>query len=288
MKDNLLHLANYLLNALGSALIQLIILFGPVILFSLLLHMLAGLNEKLSYRVMGRRLYLLIFGWLGISIHELGHAFFALLFGHTITEMKLFTPSASDGTLGYVKHSYNKNSVYQTIGNFFIGLGPIILGSVLLYLISFILFAYKPANLPDMPAASGSLLNRDWLISFVTVNLKGFSGYLQQIFTAPGTVWWKIVLHLYLLYAIGSSIKLSPEDMKTAGRGFFLIIILLVLFNIATLWYGDFTIHSFRKASALLSDLYMLMALAIMINLAFTLILGLCRLILPSFSDYWK
>lgn len=288
MKDNLLRLATYILDALGTTLLQVIVLFGPVILFSLLLNMVAGLNERLSYRVMGRRLYLVFFGWLGISIHELGHALFALLFGHKITEMKLFTPSAHNGTLGYVKHSYNKNSAYQTIGNFFIGLGPVILGSVLLYIISFVLFAYKPANMPDMPTVSGSLLNRDWLISFGTASLKGFTGYLQQIFTGQGTVWWKIAIHIYLLYAIGSAVKLSPEDLKTACRGFLYIIILLILFNMATLWYGDFTLHSFRKAGAFMSDLYMLMALAIMVNLAFTFILSFCRLLLPSFSDSGK
>src|SRR6185437_12024785 len=71
----------------------------------------------------------------GVAIHELGHAFFCLIFRHKIVKMKLFSPQ-SDGTLGYVQHSYNPASTYQKFGNFFIGTGPIWFGTLLVYLIA--------------------------------------------------------------------------------------------------------------------------------------------------------
>ena len=49
--------------------------------------------------------------------------------------MQLFRPGR-DGTLGYVEHAYNRRSLYQSVGNFFIGTGPIWFGSALVYLLS--------------------------------------------------------------------------------------------------------------------------------------------------------
>ncbi|MGO0807158.1 hypothetical protein ACTPEF_24675, partial [Clostridioides difficile] len=37
--------------------------------------------------------------------------------------------SKNDGILGYVSHSYKKDNLYQSIGNFFIGIAPIIGGT---------------------------------------------------------------------------------------------------------------------------------------------------------------
>lgn len=40
--------------------------------------------------------------------------------------------SRNDNVLGYVRHSYNKNSLYQTIGNFFISIAPLIFGIIVI------------------------------------------------------------------------------------------------------------------------------------------------------------
>lgn len=68
-------------------------------------------------------------GGLGIIIHELSHFLIALLFGHQITSFKfLIMPwnlNEEDGSLGYVNHSWDDNSLYQNVGNVFIGTAPI-------------------------------------------------------------------------------------------------------------------------------------------------------------------
>ena len=74
-------------------------------------------------------------GGLGIIIHECSHLIIALLFGHQITRFKLLvlphelnTPDPANPdhqALGYVFHSWNERSLYQTIGNAFIGIAPV-------------------------------------------------------------------------------------------------------------------------------------------------------------------
>jgi hypothetical protein len=139
--DNWLHVTlQYIEKASLSSFFQLVAILGPLLFLSLLMHYLSLATEKISYKLFGVKGYLYVFGWLGTSLHELGHAIFALLFGHRITEMKLFKPDKETGTLGYVKHTYNKNNIFHLVGNFFIGIGPILLGTFFIFLLSFFLF----------------------------------------------------------------------------------------------------------------------------------------------------
>ena len=126
-------LLNYLLDVLQSTFNQLFILFGPLLILLVLLNFSAIFTARISLRFWGRNLFLYGFGWLGCSVHELSHAFFALIFGHKITEIKLFAPSKDGESLGHVSHSYNKKSIYHKIGNFFIGISPLLAGGIVLF-----------------------------------------------------------------------------------------------------------------------------------------------------------
>ena len=273
---------NYIFTVVVATISQLIILLGPIVILAIAMNFVAQKNETLGYRVFGQKTYLYVFGWLGTSIHELGHAFFAIIFAHKIKEIKLFSPH-SGKSLGHVKHSYTKGNPYQTLGNFFIGLGPILLGSVLLFIVTRLLFHLDIFAVAEQNRV---ILNTSIFTDFNTFQTtlanigKGVWQCTVQIFSGPQTSWWKLVLFFYLFYAIGSSISLSSSDIKGASRGFFYFVILLFIFNLATLWIGNFVSDFFSQMNIYMSGFYFLITISLCLNVVFILILFLIKLIL--------
>lgn len=282
MKDALLKIWDYLLNAGIATFSQVLILFGPIILLALFMNVLSRKNESMGCRVMGQKFYLYGFAWLGTSIHELGHAIFAIIFAHKISEIKLFTPG-SGKTLGHVKHSYTKGNPYQTLGNFFIGLGPILLGTFLLLVVTWLLFGidiFGIANKYGVIFSIDIFRSFESVINAVSTISSGVWQFFVMIFTGPKSVWWKLVLFFYLFYAVGSSITLSGADIKGAFRGFFYFLILLLLFNITTLWLGNFATSFFMQINQYLSGFYFLIIVSMGLNIVFIVVLFLFNLVL--------
>ncbi|HPE76528.1 MAG TPA: hypothetical protein PLC80_10585 [Draconibacterium sp.] len=290
MKETLLKIWNYLLDAGIATFWQLLILVGPIALLAGIMNFISRKNENLSYKVLGRKVYLYVFGWLGTSIHELGHAIFAIIFAHKISEIKLFTPG-SGKSLGHVKHSYTKGNPYQTLGNFFIGLGPVLLGSFLLLVVTWLLFGidiFSIANKYGVIFSFNIFRSFESVLNAVTSLGSGVWQFFQLIFTGPKTVWWKLVLFFYLFYAIGSSITLSGPDIKGAFRGFFYFLILLLLFNIATFWLGNFATTFFMQINQYLSGFYFLIIVSMGLNLVFIIVLLLFDIVLSGILDIKK
>lgn len=282
MKEILFNIWDYLLEAGLATLTQLFVLLGPLLLLALLMNFFARKNENISYKVLGQKVYLYVFGWLGTSVHELGHAIFAIIFAHKISEIKLFSPN-SGKSLGHVKHSYTKGNPYQTLGNFFIGLGPILLGSFLLFLFAWFFFGLNIFRIAEKHEVvfNLALFKSFDSVKNAVVNIgNGVWQCFDEILTGPKTTWWKLVLFFYLFYAVGSSITLSGSDIKGASRGFLYFLIVLFVFNVATLWLGSFTINFFKQVNQYLSGFYFLIILSMGLNIVFIVVLFLFNVLL--------
>ncbi|MEQ2561405.1 hypothetical protein [Sutterella wadsworthensis] len=106
---------------------------GVFLVFGLIFKLLSSEIQKLEMNLFGLFSYVIIYPF--VIIHELSHLFMAIIFTNKIEEVKLLNFS-NDGTLGYVSFSkVNSNfkirNVYQNIGDFYVGLAPIIIGSSL-------------------------------------------------------------------------------------------------------------------------------------------------------------
>lgn len=272
------HYAHYLWQAGLSTFSQLVILLGPGLALAFVMHLLAGFIVEKACRVMGRNAYLRIFGWLGTIIHEGGHALFCLLFGHRIIAIKWFDSSCADGSLGYVKHGYDRNSLYQGIGRFFIGIGPILLGTVLIYYASRYLMGPELFASLKHNADSALLASKH---SFATLARSiGHSclTIFSAVFTTNNLTNWKFYIFLYLTFSIGSSITLSPADIEGAASGFVAMAGLLLVFNLVTNWLGIVPEKVFRGVSNSYSVFYVAMLFAILMNAMVAVLL----LLLPA------
>jgi hypothetical protein len=218
-----------LVNTLKLTLIQITLLFGLTGLIAVALFLLQRMIFLSFFETIGwKGVY--ITGWIGTPIHEFGHALFCIIFRHQIKEVSLFKPDKSSGVLGYVIHTYNPKSMYQSIGNFFIGIAPLLVGSVILYLIFDTFF-------PNL-ATEGvkTKIDFDHLNSSIPNLLKEVYNKIGDNFnlishTLLKPTFLSIVL-LYIMTSISAHIAPSHTDLKNALPGFAMLVALIFFINL--------------------------------------------------------
>jgi len=283
MENYLSRFLSYLFDVLLATYNQLFILFGPLLVLFVLLNISAKLTARMSVKFWGRNLFLYGFAWLGCSVHELSHAFFAIVFGHKITDIELFKPNNDGESLGHVSHSYNKRSIYQKIGNFFIGISPLLSGGIVLFLTVFLLFRLNVTELSSFRISTHIFTDLTLLKQFGLNIWSSLLTFFQLVFVGAAAVWWKSVLIVYILYSTGSSMTLSKSDVGSALSGFIWVIVFFFIFNLATFWIGNFVIDFLSHIVGYISGFYFLLLLSLIANLLFSAILLILNLIKSLF-----
>ncbi|MCL2283061.1 MAG: hypothetical protein FWC26_07060 [Fibromonadales bacterium] len=246
-------------------------LLGALFLIGIALHYVSKLRNRAFANSVGQNAELYITGWIGVPVHEMAHAIFCFIFRHKITEAKFLSPS-EDGTLGYVKHEFDPKNSYHKIGNFFIGIAPMLFGSVVIYALLGVLL---PQYLPE--EQSGSIAATGW-------------GIFKNFFNAENLGNWRFWVFLYLSLGIASHMKLSAADFKGAVSGFITLLCLVFLVNLTAnsviaLGLKGLSVSGWltAKVDVLLSLFYSIMLYALVISLAYLLLsyllLGIVRLL---------
>lgn len=161
------------------------------------------------------------FNLIGIPVHELGHLVFGLLFGYHIDKICLYRTTKqaqkNGGTLGYVKMHHSRNNFFQILladmGQFFIGIGPLIFGPSLILLISILL----PDSLKALPSAFQS----------------GAQFFLKTLHQLSGTDIIILFVYLYIIIGISLNMELSRQDLHLAWKGLFLLELVFFMLSIA-------------------------------------------------------
>jgi len=267
---------SYVWNSIITTLSQIIILLGPGLALGFVMHFVA----KFTRQHIGYKWDLRLVSWIGTPIHELGHAFFCVVFGHNITEIQLFRPDPVTGTLGFVNHSYNPNSSYQQIGKFFIGVGPIIFGTVVLILLSNWLLDINLIDSVGVKIVSSDLGSWQTFTELFGNLWNWSSSFFVAVFSENNILKWQLYLFLYLDFAIGSHISLSKADLGGVWYGLGAIMGTLLLFNLITGWVGDFTSEIIVNIANYFGIFYAVMFLALILNISFAFLVFL----LPHFT----
>ena len=210
-------------------------------------------------------------GFIGTPVHELGHAFFCLVFGHKIQAISLYKINHEDGVLGYVQHAYNKKNLYQKIGNFFVGFGPIIFGTFALVLLMLIFVPHLLFNFWGNinPTWNNPLaiLRTHWNI-FVTL----------FALTNLGNFWWWVFLVFALSIALHMS--LSPADIKGCFTSFMAFAVLVFVLDFILIIIGESVLWGFTTGCMALGMIMLcFMSISLLISVmlvAVTRIVKIC------------
>ena len=260
-----------LYHTFWACLDQILWLWGPLFLIGFVLSWVARLRSQALANSLGNKTELFLTGWIGTPVHEMGHAIFCVLFRHKITEAKFLSPM-EDGTLGYVKHEYNPKSSFQKTGNFFIGLGPMLFGTALIYaILGLLLPDFLPVEL------NGSITKMSFAF------FKNFASF-DNLFN------WRFWLFVYLTFGISSRMTLSHEDLKGAANGFFTLLCIIFLVNFIANIFFAFGLKSLSfsglaavKANVFLSQFYSIMIYALAVSFLYLIfayiLLGFAKLV---------
>jgi hypothetical protein len=270
----------FIKDLLLATLSQMASLLAGLFIFGLLIQFISQLTFRSMERSFGKGVYVL--AWLGTPTHELSHAFFCLVFGHKIADISLFRPDPVTGTLGYVYHKWNPRNPWHVLGNFFIGVGPMLLGSAVLFALFYFLVPGS-SNVWDSLSASAGAVSRDSLVTgYFTVFRDSSLAIVRIIFTPANLSFWQFWLFLYLSVCVASNIRLSWEDFKGSLRGLGCIVLVFILLNVVLLLVGSSSDEFYGGAVTSLGAVYSVLILALVMAL-----IGFVLVYLLAAAWYW-
>lgn len=207
------------LEILKLTLFMMISFIGLFIVFGFIYEKIENKSVEYIQRTLGYNGILLT--GIGTVVHELSHYVMCLVFDHKITRAKLFRPieGKKDGVLGYVEHSYNKNSLYQRIGNFFIGIAPMIIGTLVICIAFRVLLPNIYSNL------NISSINSAELFKILGENLNIVLKAIFELENLKDINFW---IFIYLLTSISMHMSLSKADMRNSKSGLVAIFVLIM------------------------------------------------------------
>ncbi len=251
-----------------------VVLILPSVIFVVAIHILERLIQLRMASRFGWK-SILWTGWLGTPIHEFSHALMCVLFRHHIESMALFEPDFESGRLGYVRHSYQKGNWYQEIGNVFIGIAPLIGGTIALLLCLRVFFPGSISESMNAASAQANLTSQSYTIAVPI---------LEQIF-ASGLANWRTCLFTYLVLCIGSHMAPSWSDYHGALKGALLLASIFVVVTLGIGWLVPDDVNLATAAAPWMAPLLAIYALVTILCFAATVIVFLLTSIFDLFID---
>lgn len=211
------------LTAIANLFVQIVFTAGVVGLCGMFI----SFCNRCFYDCLGDTAFFIVrfSGLVGTPVHELSHALMCLLFGHRVTKMQIYNTKKRSKVLGFVEHTYNRRNLYHQVGNFFIGIAPIVVGGLVVTLFVRVLtpgmYNGMIGEINDVMAASG--------VGFFGELVKSLFSIFVSFFSLSNFIslrWWLCIL---LAFAISIHMEISRSDIKGGLKGLGVIAVLLLV-----------------------------------------------------------
>jgi hypothetical protein len=218
------------LEIIGSLFVQLVFTVGFIMLYGGFI----SLCNRCFYDACGNTAFGIVrlTGYIGTPIHEFSHALMCLLFGHRIKKISLFGDSRRSRTLGYVEHTYYRKNIYHQLGNFFIGISPILAGGAVILLLVRLLtpdvYFSMRAETGNIRAAFSVGMNEGALWAV----MRGIGAMFVSLFSLDSFMDWRWWICMVLVFSIAIHMEISRSDIVSGFRGLGVIAALLVVADI--------------------------------------------------------
>ena len=218
------------LEILGNLFVQLAFTVGFIILYGGFI----SLCNRCFYDACGDTAFGIVrmTGYIGTPVHELSHALMCVLFGHTVKKISMFGDSRRSRTLGYVEHTYYRGNLYHQIGNFFIGISPVLAGGLVILLLVRVLtpdiyFGMRTETV-HIGAAFAAGFDGGALLSL----LGGVGSMLGALFSLHNFLSWCWWLCMLISFSIAIHMEVSRSDILSGLRGLSVISAMLLVADI--------------------------------------------------------
>lgn len=205
---------------------------GAFIVFGLLIGFIERKTEINLYSRFGEK-SVIITGLIGTTVHEFSHYIMCKLFLHKVIDVKLFSIKIKGNELGHVSHSYNKRSLYQRVGNFFIGVAPILFGTLIIILLFKILLpeSFNETMVNLNLSEYLNLVNKFNIITFIIDLLRDSLIIVLSLFKIANLISFKFWIFLFFAISISTHMSLSKADLKNSIDGIIFIFIISFIIN---------------------------------------------------------
>ena len=215
---------------LGHLFVQLAFTVGFILLYGGLI----SLCNRCFYDACGNTAFGIVrlTGYIGTPIHEYSHALMCLLFGHTVKKVSLFGDSKRSKTLGYVEHTYYRKNLYQQMGNFFIGISPILAGGGVILLLVRLLTPQMFFAMKTETAEIRAAFIRGFDGGAMASLFGGIGSMLGSFFALDNFLNWRWWICMLLSFSIAIHMEVSRSDIVSGLRGFGVISVMLLIADV--------------------------------------------------------
>ena len=268
------------LEIIGSLFVQLVFTVGFIMLYGGFI----SLCNRCFYDACGNTAFGIVrlTGYIGTPIHEFSHALMCLLFGHRIKKISLFGDSRRSRTLGYVEHTYYRKNIYHQLGNFFIGISPILAGGAVILLLVRLLtpdvYFSMRAETGNIRAAFSVGMNEGALWAV----MRGIGAMFVSLFSLDSFMDWRWWICMVLVFSIAIHMEISRSDIVSGFRGLGVIAALLVVADIILGLLFPATLSAVTAACVTAG---MFIALLMLIPAMFSFIIGAVSLLTIFFRE---